>query len=52
MKTIMMNIRPLDFFLLPNVHEYKSIIERIGIIHSKEIARFCSNPMNVGNTSK
>ncbi len=50
MKTIMMNTRPVNVFLLPNVHGYNSIIERIGIIHSKVIARLYSNPRSTKNS--
>lgn len=50
MNTVMMSTRPLDVFLVPNVQGYNSIIERIGIIHSKVIARLYSNPMNTKNS--
>ena len=43
MKTIMRNTRPLDVFLRPNVHEYNSMIEIIGMIHSKAMAILLSD---------
>ena len=49
MKTSMMSIESLEVFLLPNVHGYTRIIERIGII-SKIIPRLYSDPMNAKNS--